>query len=343
MPTAVRVRASRHFAFAVLRSRGFTLVELLVVIAIIGILVALLLPAVQAAREAARRTQCKNNLKQIGLATLNYESTTKQLPAAQIRVDLNNNGMLEDNEILFGWIPQIMPYSEEGTAFEKLNLKRIWTDPVNQIGVSVVIDSLLCPSTPNPERQIPIGATGATAAASDYAIHGSISPQLANSASGGQLLPATVSSDLLGSMVPERPTPLRKITDGTTHTLLVVEDAGRPEFWVNGALQTGDWTSSGCDNPGVTGGLTQGGAWADPNSNIPLHGFTGADLASLSCTGSTPFNVTNNSEAYSFHNGGVQGCMVDGSVQFFPDDIDLAVYAALITRAAGEVIPGDAF
>src|SRR3954467_475736 len=88
------------------RPRGFTLVELLVVIAIIGILVALLLPAIQAAREAARRSQCSNNLKQIGLATLNYESSKRSLPPG-VEIDPNNPLYFS------GWTREIMDYAED--------------------------------------------------------------------------------------------------------------------------------------------------------------------------------------------------------------------------------------
>src|SRR3954471_20063556 len=90
---------------------GFTLVELLVVIAIIGILVALLLPAIQAAREAARRTKCVNNLKNIGLACLNYESTKKSYPpSSTIATDISTNGL--------SWEVLILPYIEEGGISE---------------------------------------------------------------------------------------------------------------------------------------------------------------------------------------------------------------------------------
>ena len=124
--------------------RGFTLVELLVVIAIIGILIALLLPAVQAAREAARRSQCSNNLKQISLALLNYESTYKTLPPAGI----SSNQM--------PWNVLILGFLEQGALYEKIDFME-GTGGVrfNQRGRDVIglsrIDAYLCPSTVDDE------------------------------------------------------------------------------------------------------------------------------------------------------------------------------------------------
>src|SRR5687767_12175748 len=100
------------------RVSGFTLVELLVVIAIIGILIALLLPAVQAARESARRSQCANNLKQVGLGVLNYETTHKVFPAATTRVADPNQWMHAPT-----WWVFIMPYVEQGTGFSNVSFK----------------------------------------------------------------------------------------------------------------------------------------------------------------------------------------------------------------------------
>jgi prepilin-type N-terminal cleavage/methylation domain-containing protein len=317
--------------------RGFTLVELLVVIAIIGILVALLLPAVQAAREAARRTQCKNNLKQIGLATLNYESTHKALPAAQLR---NAAGAK-----LFGWIPQIMSFAEQSNAFDQLDLSRAWNDPLNQPGVNSYIDTLICPSSPTPQRQVPIGNNNLFCYGTDYAIHGSISANTLNVQRNGEsfLMPGT-RTNLTGAMAVGKETPLRKITDGLTNTILCVEDAGRPEFYIGRELVAGNWQSgSACDNLSVVNGFTQGASWADPDSHIPVHGFEGSNVSNLRCPGAGPFNITNNNEAYSFHSGGQQVVMVDGSVQFLADNMTMATYAALVTKAGAEVITEDTF
>lgn len=126
---------------------GFTLVELLVVIAIIGILVSLLLPAVQAAREAARRAQCTNNLKQIGLGVLNYESSQGALPpGARMIVSQTGFSVLEQNSSILLFI---LPYLEGGTTFAQIDQDGYVTDELEM--ARTVISTYLCPSQDHPE------------------------------------------------------------------------------------------------------------------------------------------------------------------------------------------------
>src|SRR4051794_1405736 len=149
------------------QKRGFTLVELLVVIAIIGILVALLLPAIQAAREAARRSQCVNKMKQLSLAVLNYESARKLLPYANTPNNTlpmksgpcagtagaagSSNGLFHHTVFTY-----ILPYIEEQATYDQIDFKKNWNDPnnnshntTNLAATSRDIDVLLCPSTEN--------------------------------------------------------------------------------------------------------------------------------------------------------------------------------------------------
>ena len=121
-----------------LSRRGFTLIELLVVVTIIGVLISLLLPAVQAAREAARQTQCGNNLKQLALACHTYESLNRGLP------------LLYSSSSQLGWITQIMPYFEQGNLYSRYNLKLPWFDASNAAVVNQRISVLECPSSPVP-------------------------------------------------------------------------------------------------------------------------------------------------------------------------------------------------
>jgi prepilin-type N-terminal cleavage/methylation domain-containing protein len=132
------------------RRRGFTLVELLVVIAIIGVLVALLLPAIQAAREAARRMQCTNNLKQLGLATLNYESARRELPPGH---RMSKDGTNIDS--LGSWVTQVLPYLEESALFSRIDQDQLFFEQSIDVGAGqfekthhVFLPSMACPSDP---------------------------------------------------------------------------------------------------------------------------------------------------------------------------------------------------
>ena len=156
------------------RKTGFTLIELLVVIAIIAVLIALLLPAVQSAREAARRIQCVNNLKQIGLATLNFESTYTTLPSKAQPVNPQNLNATDPNpdaqagspNIAASYLTQILPYMEQQVIYNQINLTigvassdtvniPVCTGPgaihsgTNSV-YSAAINAFICPSSPGP-------------------------------------------------------------------------------------------------------------------------------------------------------------------------------------------------
>jgi prepilin-type processing-associated H-X9-DG protein len=128
------------------------------------------------------------------------------------------------------------------------------------------------------------------------------------------------------------------IRDGTSNTMLILEDAGRPEFWIRKGLGP-DENYPGCANADVTNGRVPGAGWAHVGSPFPLHGFTNDGL---SCPGPCAINCTNNNEAFSFHPGGVNAVFADGGVRFLSETMKIQTYAALITRAGREVIPGDA-
>ena len=298
-----------------LRARdGFTLVELLVVIAIIGILIAMLLPAVQSVREAARRTKCMNNARQIGLAVHNYESAHMAFPPSHI------NGT--------NWIVFLLPYLEQNAIYQLYDDSLPWHHIQNQAAVREPIEILICPSNPNSEiqRLDDIG-NGKFAAASDYSV---ITGVARSAFDAGYVQPVR---NPIGAVRPNRPTKVGEITDGLSNTLFLTEDAGRPVHY-NSRGRAPDNVSPGGGNLPVVNGRVRGAGWADTSSSIPVHGFT---PDGLSVPGPCAVNCTNNNEAFSFHPGIIIGVLCDGSTHVVRENITLQQYAEFVTRDGGEV------
>jgi prepilin-type processing-associated H-X9-DG protein len=205
-------------------SAGITLVELLVVIAIIGVLVALLLPAAQAAREASRRAECQNHLRQIGVALHQYHEARGQFPVGCLdkRVPkVNPNGRQ------LAWSAAILQELEQPALERQLDFSSAYDSSVNSAAAPTIISTYLCPSTsrraPGREGAIVSDPTGTAAyrgAATDY---------------GGIYGAAGLSPAPNGVFLYERPVKLSEITDGTSHTLALAEDTGR------GWTQDGEW------------------------------------------------------------------------------------------------------
>jgi len=215
-------------------SKGFTLVELLVVIAIIGVLVALLLPAVQAAREAARRTQCGNNLKQIGLALHNYEDVNKSLPVGA-------TGPSPKGGYGTAWWVAILPYLEQNNLYEKFDHIGVNSPHTGLVynGTNVdngkllagkMIPAMICPSSPLPkwalEGSIPDTSLGivsptytAIGGATDH-------PSTVNSDGQSNQHAARGRVSHGGVMTMRIPHRLAEITDGTSNTMMVGEQSG---------------------------------------------------------------------------------------------------------------------
>src|SRR5262249_26069166 len=112
-----------------------------------------------------------------------------------------------------------------------------------------------------------------------------------------------------GALEPDRPTRLAEFKDGSSQTILITEDPGRPKHWLRGAKPGPQHSDPGCSNVSVEGGRVTGAGWADPANDFPLHGFS---RDGLSCPGPCPMNCTNNNEAFSFHPGGVNAVFADG-------------------------------
>ncbi len=313
--------------------RGFTLIELLVVLAIIGILVALLLPAVQAAREAARRNQCGNNLKQIGLALLNYESARKAFPPGGL---LGGNGSYG-----FSWIVRILPYLEESAIYQKLDwsganyggaLGWLGENSANaQLLGYVQFPVLYCPSSPLPVLVLNTGGWTVNDSGTMYVGNSAHTNDVSardKAVSGGA--PGRLSfGGVLISLASVR---VVDIQDGTTNTIMVGEQS---DFCsdATGAQSDcrSDCTHGFCMGPGDDG-------W-DRIFNITTV-VNGINEKSANAFG-VPGNCGPNRAIQSAHPGGAQVLLADGSVRFVSDSLDIQTFYNLSNRNDGNVIGTD--
>ncbi len=301
---------------------GFTLIELLVVIAIIAILIALLLPAVQQAREAARRISCTNNLHQLGLAMHNYHDAYRGLPFASMTRGTRHN-----------WAGYVLPFVDQAPLYRTYDWNVDWNDPINQAAISTRLAVFECPSTPGGAGRMDQLGQGRLAAPLDYA------PPTAIAAAAFLSGVIPPKSNKKGALESNRNVRLAEIVDGTSNTLFLTEDAGRPMFWTRDGLGPSNNRPGGGNLP-VTNGRVHGAGWANPANSIPLHTFT---RDGLRVPGPCAVNCTNNNEAFGFHAGGIAALFADGRVRFLGENIAIEVYAALITRGGDEVLSGDSY
>lgn len=299
------------------RKSAFTLVELLVVIAIIGVLIALLLPAVQAAREAARRMQCSNNLRQICLAFHNYVDVYKGFPQARI------TGVYDGaNSVFSGWPTAILPYIEQGNIADQYNANLPHFHPDNQQWVRTKVDLFVCPSTPNGDRQVQLstGPTEATLIPDRFGGPGDYYVRLQT-----WVWPNGATLDL--GLDSNSVTKLAKFTDGLSNTVLLGEVCARPVLYINGKAQASPMTTQ----PGWS-------AWAGPQA-LRLRSYN--DDCSLESDNANIYpriiNVCNQQGLYSFHPGGAMVALGDGSVRFLAETTDVDTLVAIHSRAGGEV------
>ncbi|QDU57564.1 DUF1559 family PulG-like putative transporter [Aeoliella mucimassa] len=336
---------------------GFTLVELLVVIAIIGILVALLLPAVQSAREAARRAQCQSNLRNISLAVLNYESANGHLPAAMefpnVVDGLISPSIQSNTNFGESWVISILPYMENQPLFDSLTLRDDSTGEVvpmksavnlQQRGTEIPV--MLCPSDSGNNRTLYIGHEG-NWARGNYAGSVGLGPLYkgsVNAQTNGQLITGPNSPGwngrnsgkgpeesihhlVRGVMGPNASIKLRQVTDGTSNTIMVGEiRAGINERDPRGAWAFGHAGGNLVAHNGFNSddsGPNYCGGNAD---DIAGQGFNCSSAEALNecmpCYGGSSTDAIDQATFRSLHTGGVFVAMVDGSVSFVEDTIE---------------------
>lgn len=298
--------------------RAFTLIELLVVISIIGVLVAMLLPAVQAAREAARRTQCFNNLKQIGLAVHNYETTHQMLPPGYVsRFDATGT----DLGAGWGWAAMILPQMEQMPTFWAINFNLNIEVPTNLTARLMIVNGFLCPSDhvapswPAVDRDILTGAPKreiCRVAPSNYVgVSGTSEP----------------GPDGEGVFFRNSQIRLRDITDGLSQTIAVGERSH--------VLGVATWAGS------VTGALL----FDDDGDHIGTQDLETGPGMILGHAGEGVGPGSNRSEPnqfYSLHSGrGANFLFADGHVAYLKSSMNYKTYLALATRSGSEVISGD--
>lgn len=316
---------------------GFTLVELLVVIAIIGVLVALLLPAVQAAREASRRMQCSNSIRQIVLAFHNYNDAQLYLPPAR-----------PSSNPKFGHMVPLLPYLEMGNVAAKFDMTAPAgsADPANQALCNTKSKFLICPSNPN---QTPIKLRGSSSTGSSYGavLTDSSGAEMTSwgndywvnhglSSSTYALVVGGPSATPLLAGTPPR---MSMCTDGLSNTFITLEHAGYDKHYVKGVGMPMPDTDRTLDQPGAWGPwlgwcafMLQGypnytpATYPTNLSNIP----SGTDCA---------VNCNNSQGIFGFHPGGANVAMGDGSVRHLSVSTSVKAMMYMATRDSGEAIP----
>lgn len=345
---------------------AFTLIELLVVMAVIAILIALLLPAVQAVRESARRMQCTNNLKQMGLGIATFESTNRGLPRAGEFIFTWVDGTLRKTQDYQSMFTCLLPFMEQTNNFNAYNIALRHNEPANTTASGISFALFLCPTNSLLETRND-GTDRQGFGVDDYAPcpYTDIKPDGTEKGGDLFLLPGgTMGSPYPNSLMTEfqssdgavAPTKtihldpskgridpayglasISSVSDGTSNCWAVYEDSGRSEKYLE--------VSGGYLDP-FTGTSRRYWRWAEPDGASGVSRGINNNKTPKGGPITCPWNVHDcgpNNESFSFHPGGCNFLFLDGGVRFLRETTNTIIVRSLVTRAGGEVISSDMY
>jgi type II secretory pathway pseudopilin PulG len=304
---------------------GFTLPELLLIVAIVAVVLALLVPALFKAHEAANRVHCANNLRQLGQACISFEKSYQYFPTS-----------IKDTGPQRSWMVQILPWIGRSDLARQYDYHKNWCDPANAAVVSQQIPLLYCPASPGGPRaasgvvrlktndasgdRVIVKHSFAEAACSDYAVIHQVKDIAYSNGFANAYGPGMLAEDLFPRV--------SDIADGLSNTLMINESAGRPDEWMGRQMTRTDV------KPGDA-------VWASRDNDFSFRGFTLDEDSQRyvnKASGPCAVNCSNIEGIYSFHRGGSQAVFGDGAVRFISQGVSTQLFARLVTRAGGEEV-----